>query len=61
MQQNSKYEKLFEPGYIGGVKFRNRIIKTAAQTCLYQEEDGCREPGLIAYAVADGARVACEI
>ncbi len=40
MQKKSIYKKLFEPGYIGGVKFRNRIIKTAAQTCLYQEEEG---------------------
>ena len=40
MSLNSKYQKLFEPGYIGGVKFKNRIIKTAAQTCLYQEDEG---------------------
>ncbi len=40
MRKKIKYEKLFEPGSIGGVTFRNRIIKTAAQTCLYQEEEG---------------------
>ncbi len=40
MRKHPKYQKLFEPGYIGGVRFRNRIIKTAAQTCLYQENDG---------------------
>ncbi len=40
MPVNSKYEKLFESSYIGGVKLRNRMIKTAAQTCLYQQDDG---------------------
>ena len=40
MKHQRRYQKLFEPGYIGGVRLRNRIIKTAAQTCLYQEKDG---------------------
>ena len=40
MKLHAKYQKLFEPGYIGSVRFRNRIIKTAAQTCLYQETEG---------------------
>lgn len=40
MPGNSKFTKLFEPHNIGRVKFRNRIIKTAAETCLYNENDG---------------------
>ena len=33
--KNSKYPRLFEPSYIGKVRTRNRIIKTAAQTYLF--------------------------
>ena len=40
MADNSKYTRLLEPHYIGGVKIRNRIIKTAAETFLYNENDG---------------------
>ncbi|MBW1829796.1 MAG: FAD-dependent oxidoreductase [Deltaproteobacteria bacterium] len=40
MKKKSKYQKLFEPGYIGGVRIKNRSVKTGAQTCLYQETDG---------------------
>jgi len=40
MAHPSSFRKLLEPGYIGGVRFRNRIIKTAAETHLYNEDDG---------------------
>ena len=41
MSGNSEFTKLFEPYPIGGVKLKNRIIKTAAETFLYNEHDGC--------------------
>jgi hypothetical protein len=30
MAENKRFEKLLQPGYIGKVKTRNRIYKTAA-------------------------------
>jgi len=39
MAKGDKFEKLMEPGYIGRVRTRNRIIKTAAGTGLI-EKDG---------------------
>lgn len=39
MAKGDKFEKLMEPGYIGRVHTRNRIIKTAAGTGLI-EKDG---------------------
>ncbi len=40
MSANPEFTKLFEPYHIGGVKLKNRIIKTAAETFLYNEDDG---------------------
>jgi 2,4-dienoyl-CoA reductase-like NADH-dependent reductase (Old Yellow Enzyme family) len=31
-----KFEKLFTPISIGGVKLRNRLVKTASQTYLFE-------------------------
>jgi len=39
MASGARFEKLMEPGYIGKVRLRNRIIKTAAGTGLI-EKDG---------------------
>ncbi len=36
---NKKYEKLLEPGRIGPVKTRNRIIKSGAGMLMWHEED----------------------
>ncbi|MBW1902568.1 MAG: FAD-dependent oxidoreductase [Deltaproteobacteria bacterium] len=40
MISNPKFKRLLEPGYIGPVKIRNRMIKTAAETLLSSENDG---------------------
>ena len=39
MSGNTKFEKLFEPGYIGKVKTRNRLIKSGAQIALCNETE----------------------
>jgi 2,4-dienoyl-CoA reductase (NADPH2) len=39
MAVDSKYEKLLEPGCIGSVKTRNRIIKTGAGMLMWHEDD----------------------
>ncbi len=36
---NTKFQKLLEPGYIGPVKTRNRIIKTGAGTFMSHEDE----------------------
>jgi 2,4-dienoyl-CoA reductase (NADPH2) len=44
----SKFEKLFTPGSIGGVKLKNRLVKTANQTYLF--ESGEKRVGDLAKA-----------
>jgi 2,4-dienoyl-CoA reductase (NADPH2) len=39
MAVNPKFEKLLEPGYIGTVKTRNRIIKSGAGTFIWSDEE----------------------
>jgi 2,4-dienoyl-CoA reductase (NADPH2) len=39
MSPARKFEKLLEPGYIGPVKTRNRMIKTGASMCYWHEKD----------------------
>jgi 2,4-dienoyl-CoA reductase (NADPH2) len=39
MSDSIKFEKLLEPGYIGPVKTRNRIIKTGAGLLMWHEDD----------------------
>ena len=39
MATNKRFEKLLEPGYIGPVKTRNRIIKTGAALSHWHEDD----------------------
>ena len=45
---NSKFARLLEPAYIGKVKTRNRMVKTAAQTYFF--DSGERRVGSIAKA-----------
>jgi 2,4-dienoyl-CoA reductase (NADPH2) len=56
MKTHPKFEKLLEPGFIGPVKIRNRMIKTAAETLLCNEHDGFVNEGLKAFyeAMAKG-------
>jgi 2,4-dienoyl-CoA reductase (NADPH2) len=39
MSGRMRFEKLLEPGYIGSVKTRNRIIKTGAGMFMWHEDD----------------------
>jgi 2,4-dienoyl-CoA reductase (NADPH2) len=39
MADRSDYEKILEPGYIGSVKTRNRIIKSGAGMLMWHESD----------------------
>ena len=39
MSAYTRFEKLLEPGYIGSVKTRNRIIKTGAGMLMWHEDD----------------------
>jgi 2,4-dienoyl-CoA reductase (NADPH2) len=39
MRAAGKFERLLEPGYIGSVKTRNRLIKTAAGLSMWHEDD----------------------
>ncbi len=39
MATNKQFEKLLEPGYIGPVKTRNRIVKTGAAMLYWHEDD----------------------
>jgi 2,4-dienoyl-CoA reductase (NADPH2) len=39
MGDNPRYQKLLEPGYIGSVKTRNRIIKSGAGMFMWYESD----------------------
>jgi 2-enoate reductase len=37
--RSKNYERLLEPGYIGPVRTRNRIIKTGASMCYWHATD----------------------
>lgn len=39
MSDKKRFEKLMEPGYIGSVKTRNRIIKTGAGLLIWHDDD----------------------
>jgi 2,4-dienoyl-CoA reductase-like NADH-dependent reductase (Old Yellow Enzyme family)/thioredoxin reductase len=57
MAGNTKFEKLLEPGYIGKVKTRNRMIKSAAYGWILYDaiNDALRPEGLAYYeAIARG-------
>jgi 2,4-dienoyl-CoA reductase (NADPH2) len=46
---NTQFEKLLEPGYIGSVKTRNRIIKTGAGTFMWHEDETRMNAAILAY------------
>jgi 2,4-dienoyl-CoA reductase (NADPH2) len=39
MADNTQYQKLLEPGYIGPVKTRNRVIKSGSGLFMWREDD----------------------
>jgi 2,4-dienoyl-CoA reductase (NADPH2) len=41
MKGKHGFEKLLEPFYIGKVKIRNRIVKSTAESCFFNEHDDC--------------------
>ena len=45
----SKYEKLLEPGRIGPVTTRNRILKTGAGMLMWHEDDIHMRPEMLAF------------
>jgi 2,4-dienoyl-CoA reductase (NADPH2) len=45
----SKFEKLLEPGYIGKVKTRNRLVKTGAGTFMWHEDETTMNKKILAY------------
>jgi 2,4-dienoyl-CoA reductase (NADPH2) len=49
MGSGNRYKKLLEPGYIGPVKVRNRLIKTGANPGFYPYEDGNVQQPIIDY------------
>jgi len=46
---NPRYEKLLEPGYIGSVKTRNRIIKSGAGMLMWHQDDLQMPPEVLAF------------
>ena len=44
-----KFEKLLEPGYIGKVKTRNRIVKSGAGTFMWHEDETRMNKTILAY------------
>src|SRR4030042_2935288 len=46
---NKKFEKLLEPGYIGKVKTRNRMVKTGAGTFMWHEDETRMNKKILAY------------
>jgi 2,4-dienoyl-CoA reductase (NADPH2) len=47
--RNPRYEKLLEPGRIGSVKTRNRIIKSGAGMLMWHEDDLHMRPEVLAF------------
>ena len=45
----AKFEKLLEPGYIGSVKTRNRIVKTGAGTFMAHEDETHMNGAMLAF------------
>ena len=56
MSPTTKFKKLMEPGYIGPVKTRNRLIKTGATTLYWHEDELHMNKTILAYyeAIARG-------
>jgi 2,4-dienoyl-CoA reductase (NADPH2) len=49
MSTNAKYEKLLEPGRIGSVRTRNRIVKSGAGMLMWHEDDLHMRPEVLAF------------
>ncbi|MBN1631420.1 MAG: FAD-dependent oxidoreductase, partial [Thermoleophilia bacterium] len=49
MTENPKYEKLLEPGKIGSVTTRNRVIKTGAGVMMWHEDDVVMRDEVVAF------------
>ncbi len=49
MSPNSRYEKILEPGHIGSVKTRNRIVKSGAGMLMWHEDDLHMRPEVLAF------------
>ncbi|MBW1902189.1 MAG: NADH:flavin oxidoreductase, partial [Deltaproteobacteria bacterium] len=49
MTGRAKFKKLLEPFYIGDVKVRNRLVKSTAESCLYNENDSYMSEACKAY------------
>jgi 2,4-dienoyl-CoA reductase (NADPH2) len=49
MSTNRRYEKLLEPGRIGSVKTRNRIVKSGAGMLMWHEDDVHMRPEVLAF------------
>ena len=49
MASDKRFEKLLEPGHIGPVKTRNRIIKTGASTTFFHEDETSMNQKTIAF------------
>ena len=49
MSMNSRYEKLLEPGRIGSVKTRNRMIKSGAGMLMWHQDDVHMRPEVLAF------------
>ena len=47
--RNPQYEKLLEPGRIGSVKTRNRIVKSGAGMLMWHENDLHMQPEVLAF------------
>jgi len=46
---NKQFEKLLEPGYIGPVKTRNRIVKTGAGVMMWHEDETTMNARVMSY------------
>jgi 2,4-dienoyl-CoA reductase (NADPH2) len=46
---NKQFERLLEPGYIGPVKTRNRMVKTGAGTMMWHEDETVMNPKVMSY------------
>ncbi|MBN1568547.1 MAG: FAD-dependent oxidoreductase [Acidobacteria bacterium] len=49
MNSNLRYEKLLEPGRIGSVKTRNRLVKSGAGMLMWHEDDLHMRPEVLAF------------
>jgi 2,4-dienoyl-CoA reductase-like NADH-dependent reductase (Old Yellow Enzyme family) len=46
---NKRFEKLLEPGHIGSIKTRNRIIKTGAGVFMWHRDETHMNGNMLAF------------